>query len=218
MQNTETKSFTPIDLFKYQSLRNIIIPLMLLNFMITYLYYAPSALSGQNNSDLFKETIISGISQIISVFLAYILTFIERKKAILLLITSILVVQFLLLGTQSDKSEKYFAYYFLLRLFISALYNNFFLINFETFPTQVRSVAGNFSFVFGTCSGIIQPYVVSYAKNHGINIIWPFIIITFTAFLPLLFIKQTYNVPPPEIIEELQIPQNLKKNENTINQ
>lgn len=92
MQNTETKSFTPIDLFKYQSLRNIIIPLMLLNFMITYLYYAPSALSGQNNSDLFKETIISGISQIISVFLAYILTFIERKKAILLLITSILVV------------------------------------------------------------------------------------------------------------------------------
>jgi hypothetical protein len=65
---------------------------MPLNFIVMYLYFGPSVINNENSNDLFKETIVAGISQIVSVCLAYLLTYVSRKKTMFLLIALILVV------------------------------------------------------------------------------------------------------------------------------
>jgi hypothetical protein len=48
------QSFTIIDVFGYKSLRKTIIPLMLLNFTVNYLFYSPSVINNSITNDLFN--------------------------------------------------------------------------------------------------------------------------------------------------------------------
>jgi hypothetical protein len=50
-----------------------IIPLSILNFIVLYLFYSPSVISNNLSNDLFKESIIGGVSYTLSVFFANIL-------------------------------------------------------------------------------------------------------------------------------------------------
>lgn len=55
-----------MDLCKFASLRKILIPLIIANFVSNYLFYAPSFIQDSQNTDLFLENIISGTSNMLS--------------------------------------------------------------------------------------------------------------------------------------------------------
>lgn len=61
------KNFTTIDILMFPSLRKIAIPLLFLNFLYVYLFYAPTFISKESEDNVFQNGIISGLSSLFSV-------------------------------------------------------------------------------------------------------------------------------------------------------
>jgi hypothetical protein len=55
----------------------------------------------------------------------------------------------------------------------------------------------------GSLSGVAQPQIVSAFERRRINIIYSFLIITLVEIVPVIYMKETFQIPPPEVIEEL---------------
>jgi hypothetical protein len=104
--------------------------------------------------------------------------------------------------------------YFGFRLVVASASLIAFNIDYESFPTQIRAVGSTFAYLFGNVSGIVQPYFISVWKQQGWNVLYSFILVIVLGLIPNYFIKETYGIPPPEIIEELSPDFYLKQDEH----
>ena len=76
------KFYTIIDVFCFKSLLKIALPLIAINFLCNFLFYAPSFIMKSVNIDLYRDNIMSGISFIISCLVAQVvLIFFPRKPS-----------------------------------------------------------------------------------------------------------------------------------------
>ena len=74
-------NFNLFDIFKYRSLIRVFIPLALSFFVGVYLFLSPSMIIFIDDSTLFVNNMISGISYLVSIFFVYSFSFIKRKHA-----------------------------------------------------------------------------------------------------------------------------------------
>lgn len=89
---------------------------------------------------------------------------------------------------------------FFFRFFVSIGYNVFYMAQFEMFPTQIRSLALQFTSSICTVAIIMAPHVQSFFKAQGFSIIITFSISCILIILVLIKMPETYNLTPPEII------------------
>jgi CDP-diglyceride synthetase len=140
------------------------------------------------------------------------LDYLTRRKANFIMSICGLIFLFLLRLEEYDKDSLiYSSIYFGFRLVVSSgnliIYNT----DYESFPTQIRAVGSTLAYLFGNASGIIQPYLVSAWKQQGWNVLYSLMIVVLISLIPNYFIKETYGIPPPEIIEELSPDAKLKQ-------
>ena len=72
------------------------------------------------------------------------------------------------------------------------------------FPTQVRGQAVQMISIFGLLAIISQPMIQTLFEGHGISMIFSFCIACMVILVVNTQNYETLNIPPPEIIEELQ--------------
>jgi hypothetical protein len=89
---------------------------------------------------------------------------------------------------------------FLFRFFATTAYNISCMIQFEMFPTQVRSLALQFTSSIFTLAIVITPYVQSFFKAKGYSIIITFTVSCVMVILAWIKMPETFNKIPPEII------------------
>lgn len=156
-EESKDEYFSIFDLCKFKSLRYIAIPLILSNFISNYLYYAPSFVQKNEKVDLFKDNIISGLSSLVSaIFTQFIMIKVPRKKSnyILTALTTVFALIFMLPLVSNNGGLKSVVF-FLFRLPVSVYFNITYVLNFESFPTQVRACGANTSYVSAGISGVI---------------------------------------------------------------
>ena len=90
-------------------------------------------------------------------------------------------------------SVLFFLYRFLVSGFIQLMY----IINYESYPTQIRAAAALFSCALGMSSGIIQPWVVKYCNNNGVDVRFSFIVLGCLGLFSNYFLKETFGIAPP---------------------
>lgn len=130
---------------------------------------------------------------------------VSRKMTLMPLHMFIILLSSALIYLSSDKDGfAYKAVYFTFRMAVSLSSTVIYQANFESFPTQIRAVGVRFTVLLGTMAGVVEPPLVSWLQRNEINTVYLFIVIAAIAFIPTLLMKETYNIPPPEIIEELR--------------
>jgi hypothetical protein len=172
---------------------------MFLNFTVNYLFYSPTVITNSFESDQFKESIVNGVSNSVSVIIVQVcLTYLTRRKANFILGAIAFFFVILLLSVESNKgSFIYSLIYFGFRLVVSSASLTTYNIDYESFPTQIRAVGSTFAYLFGDVSGIVQPYFVSAWKQQGWNVLYSLLVVIILGLIPNYFIKETYGIPPP---------------------
>jgi hypothetical protein len=65
-------------------------------------------------------------------------------------------------------------------------------------------VGATLGYLIGNTSGLLQPFLATLWNQLGWNVLFSFMAISALSVLPNIFITETFKVPPPEIIQELQ--------------
>lgn len=179
---------------------------MVFNFTVNYLFFSPSIINNSISDDLFSESIIEGLSYSTSVIaIHFFLEHVKRRKMNFIISLMMLILLCLLLLEDQDKqSNLYSVFYFAYRFSVSMAFLAVYLMNYESFPTQIRAVGATLGYLFGNTSGLIQPHIISAWNHRGWNVLYSLIVVCALGFIPNLFLKETFKVPPPEIIEELE--------------
>jgi hypothetical protein len=89
---------------------------------------------------------------------------------------------------------------FLFRLFATIGFNTFYMALFEMFPTQIRSLALQFTSSIFTLAIVITPHVQSFFKAQGYSIFITFTVSCIMIILAWIKMPETFNTIPPEII------------------
>ena len=75
------------------------------------------------------------------------------------------------------------------------------MIQYEIFPNQVRGLALQTTAIASYTSVFLIPLIMTFCQRTGISIIIFYAASCIFAFLFTLKLKETYGVPPPEVIE-----------------
>lgn len=57
-------------------------------------------------------------------------------------------------------------------------------------------------------AGVTLPQIITLCERTGISIVFTFILCTIIIVVMMLFLPETFGIPPPEIIEELKYEHN----------
>ena len=149
------------------------------------------------------SNIISGIAYASSIPMVYILTyhFTRRNANWIILIIGIVLVFLMTIDSIKNLDWLNQTIFFGYRFVISAYIQMIYLINYQFYPTQIRASTGMFCASLATTQGVAQTWVTRYCNNNGVDVRFSFIIISLIAVVSIFFLKQTYGIPPPEIIE-----------------
>lgn len=79
--------------------------------------------------------------------------------------------------------------FFLFRLVISVYFNVVYLLNYESFPTQIRACAANVCYISAGLAGVIEPWTISAAERRGISVNWLFVIAGVFGFIVNYWLK-----------------------------
>jgi len=79
--------------------------------------------------------------------------------------------------------------FFFYRLIVSGLIQLMYIINYESYPAQIRAAAALFSCALGMSSGIIQPWIVDYSNSHKIDVRFSFIFLGVIGLFSNYFLK-----------------------------
>lgn len=188
-------------------------------FIFFFLLYGPSFLLDQLNMNIFVLTLINVASQFITfpVF-AYFIEMPRRLTQIRIYIAAT-VFSFLVFALAPDDCFKcnqgWKLVFTLLFFFISRI-----LINLagevlqsslnETFPAQIRSLGIYGVIAMARLSSIFIPYLTKLKEATGVPLLLQFAIMTLLAIISAYLIKETYQVLPPELIEELKFERKAK--------
>jgi hypothetical protein len=74
------------------------------------------------------------------------------------------------------------------------------MAQFEMFPTQIRSLAIQFTSSICTVAIIMAPYIQSFFKAQGFSIFITFTVSCIMIILAAIKMPETFNTTPPEII------------------
>jgi sugar phosphate permease len=128
----------------------------------------------------------------------YFLEYVTRRKTNFILSLAILIFECcLLMKTEDKESTLYSIFYFAYRFLVSMAFLSVYLMNYESFPTQIRAVGATFGYLIGNTSGILQPHLVTVWKKYNWNVLYSFMAICILSFFPNYFLKETFKIPPP---------------------
>ena len=206
--------FTLLDICRYKSLSKDFAKVSLVFFIIMMLNFAPVVLIQKLIPNIFISGFANGITQLLTIpFMPYLNKNVSRRKGLMTMFGfatfSTLAMYFInptgcmscLKGTQYILLMVFFT---MNRFCVNIASNfNFNVLN-ETYPSQVRSVCycgtvsiGRFSNVFILLTPLLTstfgiPYNIFYTIGGVVGVIAAFMI------------KETINIPLPEIVEELR--------------
>lgn len=100
----------------------------------------------------------------------------ERKKSNYLFISLCILFAFLLMIPLVAKTSwlKTIVFFFF-RLAVSVYFNVVYLVNYESFPTQIRACAANICYLSAGFAGVVEPWNITAVEKRSISVNWLFI-------------------------------------------
>jgi MFS family permease len=93
--------------------------------------------------------------------------------------------------------------FFIISFIISAEFTFFYVYLTEVYPTQVRVIAISVVTVAGGITTSLADLIITLCENAGFSVMIVFAIASFISILVSLKLPETFQTPPPDLIEEL---------------
>ena len=77
-------------------------------------------------------------------------------------------------------------------------------MQYEAFPNQVRGLALQVTSITAYLCAVTLPQIITFCERTGISIVFTFALCCFITVAAVMFLDETFGIPPPEIIEELK--------------
>ena len=191
-------------------------------FIFFFLLYGPPFVLDQLNMDIFMLSLINVASQFITfpVFAYFIET--PRRVTQIQIYIAATVFSFLVFALAPDDCFKCnqgwklaftLIFFFISRILVNLVGELMQSSLNETFPAQIRSLGIYGVMTMARLSSIIIPYLTKLKQASGIPLLLQFAVMTLLAIVPAFLIRETYQVLPPEPIEELRFKQRVKDSE-----
>jgi hypothetical protein len=74
------------------------------------------------------------------------------------------------------------------------------MLNYESFPAQIRATAAIICYISGEAAGITQPWMNKFAESIRMPYNYIFAAFSLANFINSSFLRETLGVAPPEII------------------
>ena len=214
LKRRKGKFFTLIDIFKFPSVRSNFFRVSFTIFIIFFLLFAPTVLMQKLFPNIIISGLINGASQFATIpFLHTLNTTVSRRKGLMAMfaLTSLFTfVQYILdpsgcVNCSGQVVSVLMLVFFFGARFFTNICSNFYINTLnETFPAQIRPIAYCSVVGVGRLSSLVIPFVpvISQHLNLGYNVI--FGVVGLLGIGGSYMLRETINVPPPEIIEELR--------------
>lgn len=212
MKHQETakynKASSPIDLFKYPSLRTITIAQGLISMAASIMYYGPSFIVDQFGFDIYTSETVINIADLLTYYpLMLIIDKVNRKTCASILfgiatIISILLI-FIVKPAKCDMCAVVFiqlALVFVFRFAISMEFAVMFIYQTELYPIRVRNISAGILSIFNHLASTLSPIAMGAFTRAEIS---PFILFTFfgiVAIASYMFCPETLGKLCPEEI------------------
>ena len=83
-------------------------------------------------------------------------------------------------------------------------YSFFYMQQSEFFPNQIRGIAIQFICLPSYFAPVTVPQIITFCERKGISIVIFFAACTVIITILITFLKETFGIPPQEMIEELK--------------
>ena len=204
MEYQQTDQFlqvcTPIDVFKYPSLRLATFTQAIVSLSTYLMYYGPTLIVSQFGFDIYTSTVVLNVADLLTYYpLMLIVDKIRRKKALIIqfLVATVIsgIMIFLVKPEDCDSCIILYVQLVLIFIFRFAISMEFALMNVyqtELYPTRIRNIAGGVLGVFGTIASTTSPLIMGAITRAQLN---PFILFTVMGLLAMgayTFSPETY--------------------------
>ena len=81
---------------------------------------------------------------------------------------AIFLCSFLMVSAEGNFMKE--AIFFLFRMIVNIQIQLLFIINYESYPTQIRAIAGLITFAIGNFAGIMLPWVADYCNSNSVHV------------------------------------------------
>lgn len=195
---------TPLDLFRFSSLRIITICCGIAQIATFMMYYGPILIIDEVGFDMYTSNVIYNISDLLTYYpLFLIIGKIKRKKTCLILFGIATIFSGLLLFVEipSDCDLVCFElilqliFVFIFRFCISMVFALINIYTNELYPTRSRSIGNGILGVFGTVASSTCPIIMGLMTRNNVNPFILFTILGIFATASMTFLRETHNMP-----------------------
>ena len=203
---------TPLDPFRYASLRLNTITQLIINICTFLLYYGPTLIIAQFGFDIYTSNTILNVADLATYYpLMIIIDKIKRKKTIMIQLTGgfIICAILIFLVAPEDCDNCYVIYIqlvliFIFRFLISMEFAIIGIYQAELYPTRVRNISVGILNMFGTIASTLAPIIMGVFTRGGINHFILFTVLCVISFGAASFCPETLGKKCPEEIEEIE--------------
>ena len=220
------KSFTIMDLFRYPSLRPIIISFTILDCILNLQFFTPTLILDQLNFNIFISGFVVESGQLLSGVLSYFLIYKVERRKMAIASFSIIAGCSLLLLFLWDQSGKQpggrltnilvLFFIFVIEFAISNEFNFYCVYLNEVLPTQVRIIGIGFIKTFGAAMVMSTPAIINWCISSGFPLMIIFgVLAGFSAWCSFI-LPETLGKRPAEVIDELKEEKSLPAAKNDL--
>ena len=168
---------TPLDPFRYASLRLKTITQLIINICIFLMYYGPTLIIAQFGFDIYTSNTILNVADLATYYpLMLIIDKIKRRKTIMIQFTGAFIICAILifLVAPEDCDGCYVIYIqlaliFVFRFLTSMIFAIIGIYQAELYPTRVRNISVGVLNMFGTVASTLSPIIMGIFTRGGIN-------------------------------------------------
>jgi len=210
-ENKKMTKYSSFGLFKYSSIRKVIIKVMFCWAATYSVYFGVSLNAGSISGDFFLNSIINGVLEMISYLLGALLIDKLGRRLVISssffvtsvgLLVSVLIKE--LLAVDSSLQLVGIAFAFVGKFGISATLSLMYLLSSEVFPTVIRSNSIGLGSIAARIGSIFAPFVISINKTISWLPSAIFTCVGFTAVAVSLLLPETRDIEFIETVEEAE--------------
>jgi MFS family permease len=208
LRKKNAQFFTYFDIFRYPSIRGDYFKASAVFFVLMFMLYGPAYLLQRLLPDIYISGLLNGVAQFATIpFMGYLNQNVSRRRGLMALyaLTSLFTLfQFMLnnLAAQTAATAVLvLTCFFIARFFINMNSNFTVGVMNEIFPAQIRSICYCGALGIGRLSSLIIPYIPKIKQSLSLSYNLIFVGGGLFGILFAYLLRETLNIPPPEIIE-----------------
>lgn len=190
---------TPLDIFRYKSLRGLTIIMGIILMCVSMMYYGPTLIINQFGFDIYTSSTLLNFADLLTYYpLMLIIDKVKRTNcsSLLFAISTAISIVLIFVTVPSDCNLCpvifiQLALVFVFRFCISMVYSLIIIYVIQLYPTRVRNIGDGVTSLFDSSASAVAPLVMGAFARAELNPFILFTVLGLVAIAGFMFVPQT---------------------------